>query len=269
MNFNLITNIQSCYVDVPRLIYYSHIPTAVVALVFGFFVYFKNRDLGAKILFFISVIFSIWVSLNLYLWLGYDSRIIMFIGSLFGTLNVMIFSLALYFSYVFINRKDADFLLKFFLIIPISLASILNENTGYFSATSCEVSGGLTYFYFIYTIEAVVFLWILVFGIYKIIKEKTDFRKQILLLVVGIELFLLSFFVTGFLASYLAEKGVSYAFEIEQYGLFGMTIFLGFLGYLIVKFKAFNIKLLSAQALVVAQFLLIASMFAFANNFTT
>ena len=268
MNFNLITNIQSCYVDVPRLIYYSHIPTAVVALVFGFFVYFKNRDLGAKILFFISVIFSIWVSLNLYLWLGYDSRIIMFIGSLFGTLNVMIFSLALYFSYVFINRKDADFLLKFFLIIPISLASILNENTGYFSATSCEVSGGLTYFYFIYTIEAVVFLWILVFGIYKIIKEKTDFRKQILLLVVGIELFLLSFFVTGFLASYLAEKGVSYAFEIEQYGLFGMTIFLGFLGYLIVKFKAFNIKLLSAQALVVAQFIAIASMFAFTTSST-
>lgn len=48
-----------------------------------------------------------------------------------------------------------------------------------------------------------------------------------------------------------------------------MTIFLGFLGYLIVKFKAFDIKLLGAQALVVAQFLLIASMFAFATGLTS
>jgi signal transduction histidine kinase len=74
--------------------------------------------------------------------------------------------------------------------------------------------------------------------------------------------------VTGFLASYLAEKGVSYAFEIEQYGLFGMTFFMGVLAYMIVKFKAFNIKLLGAQALVAGQFLLIASMFSFAETAT-
>jgi hypothetical protein len=223
-----------------------------------------------RILFFISIIFSLWVSSNLFLWLGYDSRIIVFVWSLFGILNPLLFLLSLYFAYVFVKGRDASIKSKIFWLFLIAPLIILHrENIAIFDLLNCEEGGTPTHTYFVYAFELLIAVWILVFGIYKYIKEKTDFRKQILLLVVGIELFLLSFFVTGFLASYLAEKGVSYAFEIEQYGLFGMTIFLGFLGYLIVKFKAFNIKLLSAQALVVAQFLLIASMFAFANNFTT
>ncbi|MFA7209122.1 MAG: HAMP domain-containing sensor histidine kinase [Parcubacteria group bacterium] len=47
-----------------------------------------------------------------------------------------------------------------------------------------------------------------------------------------------------------------------------MTVFILFLGYLIVKFKAFNIKLLGAQALVATQVILIASQFAFIRNNT-
>ncbi|MCX6766030.1 MAG: HAMP domain-containing sensor histidine kinase [Candidatus Moranbacteria bacterium] len=83
------------------------------------------------------------------------------------------------------------------------------------------------------------------------------------------ELFLLSFFSSGFLASYLFEKGIVKNFNIEQYGLFGMTIFMAFLGYLIVKFKAFNIKMLAAQALVVSLVVLIGSMFAFVETTTS
>jgi signal transduction histidine kinase len=45
--------------------------------------------------------------------------------------------------------------------------------------------------------------------------------------------------------------------------LFGMPIFMGFLAYLIVKYKAFNIKLLATQALVVALVVLIGSQFFF------
>ena len=270
MNFNFVTNIQACYVDIPQLLYYSHIPTAVIALLLGFFVYIKNRDLGGKVLFFISMIFSVWVSLDLYLWLGHNSRIMMFVFSLFGILNVLLFLLALYFVYVFITKKDLGWKSKFSLIVLISPFIIFHsKNFQNFDLTNCVASDNNgVYSDFVYAFEFFVFLWIFVFGIYKYIKEKTDFRKQILLLIIGIELFLLSFFTTGFLASYLADNGFGYYFEIEQYGLFGMTIFLGFLGYLIVKFKAFNIKLLSVQALVVAQFIIIASMFAFATSST-
>jgi hypothetical protein len=29
MGFDLITNIQSCYIEIPDLLYYSHIPTGI------------------------------------------------------------------------------------------------------------------------------------------------------------------------------------------------------------------------------------------------
>ena len=154
-------------------------------------------------------------------------------------------------------------------IVLLSPFIIFHEqNVSNFDLVNCTATGGETYFNFVYAFEFLIFALVLIYGIYKFVKEKTDFRKQILWLVVGMELFLFSFLVAGFLASYLAENGFGYYFEIEQYGLFGMTIFLGFLGYLIVKFKAFNIKLLSAQALVVAQFIAIASMFAFTTSST-
>ena len=43
MNFNLVTNIANCYYDIPALLYYSHIPSAIVMFLIGFFVYIKNK----------------------------------------------------------------------------------------------------------------------------------------------------------------------------------------------------------------------------------
>jgi hypothetical protein len=51
--------------------------------------------------------------------------------------------------------------------------------------------------------------------------------------------------------------------EILQYGLFGMPVFMAFLVYLIIRFKAFNIKLLATQALVWGLAILIGAQFFF------
>lgn len=80
---------------------------------------------------------------------------------------------------------------------------------------------------------------------------------------VGMELFLFSFFVVTFLAAYLTDVGILSDSRLEFYGLFGMDIFIGLLAYLIVRYKAFNIKLLGAQALVVSLIALVASEFFF------
>jgi signal transduction histidine kinase len=55
---------------------------------------------------------------------------------------------------------------------------------------------------------------------------------------------------------------------LAQYGLFGMPIFMGFLAYLIVRFKAFDIKMVGAQALIVSLVLLISSQFFYATSKT-
>jgi len=247
--------------SVPMLLYYSHIPTAIISLVIAIFVYKNNKSLQSKILLTLSIVFSLWLLANLISWTNTNSQVIMIVWSSFGVLTLLTSILSLYFVYVFINKKDV--LIKFKVIFLLILASVIIPATFYlkeFDLFSCEAVDSLSYILFYQSICLGVFLWILIYGIYKYIKEKTLFRRQILLLIVGIELFLFSFFITGYVASLIDN------FELEQYGLFGMTFFMAFLAYLIVKFKAFNIKLISAKALVWASVILIGSEFFFIQN---
>lgn len=273
MDYNLITNIEGCYVEIPSLLYYSHIPTAIIALLIGFFVYLKNKSsLINKILFGIAVSFSFWVLFSLITWLMYDSRIIMFVWSFFGILSALIFILFIYFVYVFINKNDAPFGLKIFfaiLILPVILLSATKYNLEGFDNTYCEAIEANYYLFYYYLLGFISFLWISFLSFIGYRKLNIENKKQIIFLTIGVELFLLLFFLSGFFASYLAENGYSHAFEIEQYGLFGMTFFMGVLAYMIVKFKAFDIKLIGAQALVIALVILVGSQFFFANNTTS
>jgi len=264
MDYNLISNIESCYMDIPQLLYYSHIPSALIALLIGFFVYFKNRSLLLnKILFYISLVFSCWVSFNLILWLSHDSRMIMFFWSLFGILNSLLFILCLYFVYVFFDKKDAGLKMKiFFGILFLPVVILTAYNLLGFDVASCEAKENAKYFDYVFGLELLISFWILILSVlrYRKTEEKED-KKQILLLTIGIELFLFSFFITGYLASYIDN------FQLEQYGLFGMTFFMGMLAYLIVKFEAFNIKMIGAQALVAGLIILIGSQFFFIRSF--
>ncbi|MEZ4200160.1 MAG: hypothetical protein R3B69_00965 [Candidatus Paceibacterota bacterium] len=84
----------------------------------------------------------------------------------------------------------------------------------------------------------------------------TDEDKQhsALLATTGIGLFLLIFSFATYLASIVSIvfKNGSLVFITEQYGYFGMTIFIGFLAYIIVRYKASQIKLIATRAIVVA-----------------
>ena len=84
----------------------------------------------------------------------------------------------------------------------------------------------------------------------------------------GIELFLFLFFTLIFLASYLTSIGLLPDSRIEMYGLFGMMIFMGFIGILIVEFKMFKIGVIASQALIVGLIILIGSELFFAESKT-
>jgi signal transduction histidine kinase len=113
-----------------------------------------------------------------------------------------------------------------------------------------------------------MFVWIIILAISRYRKAENNFKKQIILLVIGIEAFILAFSAIGFVISYLVSSGAIVDFNLELYALFGMPVFMAFLAYLIVKYKAFNIKLIGAQALVVALLVLIGSQFFFIQNNT-
>ncbi|MFA6485212.1 MAG: ATP-binding protein [Parcubacteria group bacterium] len=195
----------------------------------------------------------------------------MFSWALSGLLYSSIYILGLYFVYVFIDKKDISIWIKSIiglLFLPVILLSATKFNLAGFDLVNCEAQEGVYFTNYYYFLGLLISVWILILAVLRYRKAEKEFKKQIIYLTIGIELFLFSFFVTGFLASYMVEKGMITDFGLEQYGLFGMTVFMGFLAYLIVKFKAFNIKMIATQALAVAMVILIASQFAYVQNFT-
>ena len=257
---------------VPELLYYSHIPAMVVALMVGLFVFLSAKHLLLnKLLLVISVCFSLWCFSNLILWTTIYSDVLLFFWTLYDVLFSFISIFSLYFIYVFLYDKDASLRLKVCFLALLAPTIILAPTSIHLSGidiTNCDAfmfQGAWYRFYYI-ALSIVAMVWIFILLIRRYQDADEIFRKQIVLMGAGIELFLLLFFTVLFLATQLATIGLVDDSRIELYGLFGMIIFMAFIGALIVRFKAFNVGMLAAQALVIALVILIGSMFTFADN---
>jgi len=180
--------------------------------------------------------------------------------SMFWITNGMIATLSFYFAYVFILKKDITFstkILLFLIQLPILLLTPTTLNLLGFDLINCEAIESPFFLYYYYTMGALAIIGILSLLIISWRKIDKSFRKEVILLVIGLEAFLILFYFLSGISSYLDN------YSIEFYGLFGKLIFIVFLAYLIVKFEVFNIKLLATQALVWASVILIGSQFFF------
>lgn len=262
MTYDFVTNIASCYVDVPALLYYSHFPTAIIALLFGAYVLLKSRSFESWILFAMSILFAMWSIGDVILWLAHDSRIIMFVWSFINVLENLVSLLTLYFAYVLLKKRDAPIGLKMIalaLFLPFLFVLPTTLNLSGFDGISCEAKEGpfVHYFYFL---DGLFFLWILGFLIREWYVRSREDRGPVWLLAFGSLFFLLSFSGANILGS------ITGRWEILQYGLFGMPVFLIFLAYLIVRYKAFNMKLFGVQVLVSALIILIGAQLFFVKT---
>ena len=259
--------------DVPSLLYYSHIPTAIVALLIGLFVFLNARQsLLNRLLFAISVCFALWTLANLVLWTNINSDLLLFTWTIYVVLFGFISVLSVYFTYVFLEKEDISRTIKMILAIlltPILIFAPTYLNLGGFDITNCDafMYEGVIYKTYYVLLSAISIVWIFVLLVKKYRVAMSEFKKQILLFGVGLELFLFMFFTIVFLASYLTDIGVISDSSLEFYGLFGMDIFMVFIAILIVRFKTFNVGLIASQALVIALVILVGSQFTY--SFTT
>ncbi|NCN11740.1 hypothetical protein GW937_00275 [Candidatus Kaiserbacteria bacterium] len=255
--------------DLPDLLYYSHIPTTVIALLVGLFVFLNARHLLLnRLLLLIAVSFSLWTLLSLIAWTNNHGDILLAIWPFFGVLQAFISILCIYFIFVFLDKKDVSVKLKALftvLLIPVLLFAPTDLSVSGFNITNCDAFEfeGLIYklYYNLLGVLAMIWICILLIKQYRLADKK--FKKQILLMGIGLELFLFMFFSTTFLFSYLAGLGILEDTRYELYGLFGMDIFMIFISILIVRFKTFNVGVVASQALVVAIIILIGSQFTF------
>ena len=234
------------------LIYYSHFLALILSFLVGLFVFWKDRkSLVNKLLFLIMFLFSVWVFFDLILWANEKNHFIMFFWSAMLIIEPLIYALCVYFIDVFVEKKDVTFKKKvgiFSLLLPVIILLPTKFALVSFDLTNCfrEPVEGFIATYYVYFIEIIYSLWILVYAVRKYRQSIPEMRKQIVLITLGVILFLLSF-VSGNIVGSFTEN-----WTVAQIGLFSMPIFAAFLAYMIVKFKTFNAKMFGAQALVFA-----------------
>lgn len=278
MGYNILPNLEFCKEIVDSylsFLYYTHIPPTALALLLGIFVLAKNwKSTSARLLFALSVVFALWTTTDLLIWLTYDQATpMMFLWSLIGLLSTLLFAFTFFFTFAFVTGRSIPRWLALFwsaLILPIIIATPTALNLEGFDILDCVAMEGT---WFLYYYHALGLLTVLSIPFLPLLRRKEEAAKSapraaVVFATIGAELFLVTFLITSFLASYLVEAGVVPDFGLEQYGILAMAVFMAFLAYLIVQYHAFNVKLLAAQALVIALILLVSSQYLFAASST-
>jgi len=258
--------------EVPYLVYYSHITAVIVALLVSFFIISRSKTVAAKVLVAISLAFAALSVLDILLWTQIDVGLVMVLWSSWLTLFTLIFGLSFYFLYACIRKRDITFTHKAFfavILILVELFSITALNLEYFDLAYCEAGEGVVMLNIVFGLSFLVFVTAMIFGIRETKKlTEPDAKRSAALATIGICAFLLLFSFATYLASVfnIIFPNGSFEFIVEQYGYFGMTIFIGFLSYIIVQYNAFRIKMVAATALVFGLVALIAAQFIYVRT---
>ncbi len=258
--------------DLPGIIYYSHIPAIIIPLLVGIFVFLNDRkSLLNRLLLGICASFSLWIFFDLISWTNIHSDLILFSWSFFGPLQALISVLSIYFIYVFLEKKDVHVGLKLIFLALVGATIVIAPtelSLHGFNITNCDAFGFENPIFQAYysSLGALAMLWILGLLIWKYRKAEPGMKKEIVLMGIGIELFLFSFYTVEFLGAYLTTIGFLPDSQLEVYGYFGMIVFMVFIGIFLVRFKTFHASLIASQALVIALVILIASELTFTRN---
>ncbi len=260
--------------DLPLLLYYSHIPVALLALGIGIFLLVNSpKQLPNQLLFIISILFAGWTTINLIAWTNIHSDFLLSLWPLFGIISALIAVYAVYFSYAFAYKKDVSPHTKavfVILLLPILLLAHTDYSVSGFQISDCDAFGFEGFWYNLYytALGGLAMIWSAAIFISRYRSAEPKFKKQLILMGAGIQSFIAFFFFFVWFASYLANAGLVEDSNIEFYGFFGMALFLLFIGILMTRFKAFNVGLLTTQALLVALVTLVGSLITIAETRT-
>ncbi len=263
MDYNTLENLDGGCLSVASdpLILYSHIPVIIISLLFGFFVLLKSKKLiTGKILFSICLTYSLWAIFDLIVWTQFSfNRLLIFLWGFQDMLSVLLFVLTLYFIYVFLEKKDISIVKKLFIFLPILPVIFLTPTrlgVNLFYTSTCEAGESDIYMKYLLFLQLFVSFWIVSLFISRYRKcYDFDNKKQIKLLALGTGFYLLMISIVAI------ATNVSNNYSIELYSLFSIVPFLSILSYLVIKYQAFDIKVIAGQFLIVSLWIAVFSQF--------
>ncbi len=241
----------------PPLLYYSYIPITVISLLFGYTVIVAGRQHpAARFLLWIAVTFSLLLMGETFLWIGVSAPMIHFVWQTIIIFHAVLSFLLINFTYAFVTQRNMPFAWQWaalVLLAPIFIFAPTEFNLSAFDLVNCESVQGPLWIY-MYALEATALISALFLCIRKG-KQTQDRgeRTKLLTLGGGIMVFFGIFILSN------AFGDLTLVYNINLFGPLGMVTFLGVIMFLIVRYQAFQMKVLGAQALVWA---LVALIFA-------
>lgn len=273
---NLIS-IQYCYEyllnQIPmELLLYSHVPTALLALMFGLFVLFHEQKPATISLFLLCFFFALWSLFDLGSWFAFlGAGEMMFSWALLDLFSLTFFFFSYYFLYTFLTEKDLPVAQKIFgisLLLPTAFWTLMGSTLTTYDSTICEAWENSYQVVYPLFAKGIYFTAIIILGV-ALYRRTTDLltKKKIIYATTGILAFLGFFLSSSIGVSYIInETSLEFAYNYSIYGLFGMPILIVYLSYLIVKYRAFDLKILGTQALIVGLIVIIASEYIFVSS---
>ena len=245
--------------NVPPLVYYSHLPIAVLSFFIGTFILFVNRKgLANQVLFTLTFAFTTWVLLDSIFWASNRSDIIMFVWSLQILVEPIVFACGYYLSKLLTEKTDILFgekLLVVGLYLPIVIMLPTRYTLSGFDTTQCLSTEG-PIAYYTYFVEIAYTVLLIVTAARRYVRTKDTFaRKNIFYVTGGVLLLLLAFAFGNIISSFTED------WNYAQIGLFTMPLFISLLTFIVIRYGAFNLKLFSAQAMVAALWFLVFALF--------
>lgn len=271
-----LIHVQYCYdyvtAQIPLgLLLYTHVPPAILALLFGGYVLFKARSPASAALAAVCAGFAAWCLLDLVSWFVFlGSATVMWAWSLLDLTALLFFVGAYWFLHAFLRGKPPpvwQLVTGLVLLLPTALWTGLGQTLLGYNADTCEAIEHVLLTLYPYMVQGIVIVAAAILTGVHIRKSKEAKRGEALVASAGVLAFL-GFFMASTLAVTVLvnETAVEYAYNFEIYGLLGMPVLLGALGYLIVRYHAFHLRAFGAQVLAVAIIALIASEFAFVTS---
>ncbi len=239
--------------NIPSFLLYSHGVAILSSLILGFFLIKSNKNRLNFLFLILSLFFSFWAFSDVLQWATNRPDRLLFFWSLNILIEPLIYIISLYILYIFIKNTEPKIFYKiaFFLpIIPILVLIPTNILLPGVDINYCNAIESDFIVKYSYGLQAFYIISIVLFGFFSNFFDKTNV-KQNRLLTVGIFMFLLAF-SSGNIIGSLTDN-----WQAAQFGLFGMPIFIGFISFLIVKYKAFDTKVISSQILVFSSWFLV------------
>lgn len=241
----------------PPLLYYAYIPTVLLLFLFSAFIlYSDNFSRNSKLLSALSISLAGAILTTLLQWIAAPVALVMFAWQLWNLANVGIFLFTAYFAYSYFFKRDLPPVGKVLfglLYLPVILLTPTTLNIPGFDYYYCEgLLGPLFTYAYIVDFLAILFVVGAMIVAYRR-KDTEATNRQILIVGISSVILLSVFLTTTVWADIIGD------YRFEMIGPIGAVVFLVAMAYISVKYRAFNVKLLATEFLVIGIVVVIGS----------